>query len=214
MKTSRESVRNSCGVPKGGLVSTLIPRHLVDAHRCREDQSRALLRADLDPIRIADPEPALGDLSDLLATARDLVLVIDDVSLGPQLATVLELDREALAQGRDQCLLHRRHRLPVPLDLHGVADVELLLLDLKELLTRGALEDECAPDPKRLAVDLECALAGFGLDPGVVADREQLLLHLVARATEPAVLAQQPHTTLLSGEPDVAVPMKHRALAA
>src|ERR1700733_10848124 len=176
-------------------------RHLVDADDRRDDQSVVLAGRNLDPVRLADPEPALGDLGDLVAVALDLVFVIHDVALGGQLATGLELDREAIAQRRDQRLLDRRNGVSAAFDLHRVADVELLLLDLEQLLAGRALEDERAPDPGRLAVDLECALAALGLDPEVVADREQLLAHLVARAGLLVVSVKKTHLLLLSWAP-------------
>ncbi len=45
---------------------------------------------DLDPVGVADPEPALGDLGDGVAVTLDLVLMIDEVALGAEVATILE----------------------------------------------------------------------------------------------------------------------------
>src|SRR5207244_632228 len=95
-------------------------------------------------------------------------------------------------------LLDRRHELTVALYFHRVADAELLLLDLEQLLARRGLKDERAPAPKRFAVDLERALAVLGLDPEVVTNREDLFVHLVARAAESVVPAQKSHARLLS----------------
>src|SRR5215204_3995240 len=67
------------------------------------------------------------------------------------------------------------------LDLHRVADAQLLLLDGEELGARAVLQHERVPDPQRLPVDLEQALAVAVFDPVVVADREHLLAHPVRR---------------------------------
>jgi hypothetical protein len=60
-------------------------------------------------------------------------------------------------------------------------DAELLRLGLEQVLAGGVLEDEGVPKAQRLTVDLERALATFGLDLEVLADREHLLAHAVAR---------------------------------
>src|SRR5262249_31593463 len=161
----------------------LAARHLVDADGRGQEQRVVLSRRDLNPVPVAAPAPALGDLRHLDRVALDLVLVIDDVALGAQLGVVLYLDREAVPQRRDQRLLDRRHRVPIALDFHGVADVQLLLLDLEELITRWALQDERLTDAESFSVDLERALPVLGLDPIVVADREQLPAPPVARPT-------------------------------
>src|SRR5262249_12627698 len=77
--------------------------------------------------------------------------------------------------------LDRRQRLAVgALDLHGVAHAHHLLLDLGELLPLRALKDQRLPDAQGFAIDLVDALATVILDPKVVADRDQLLAHLIA----------------------------------
>jgi hypothetical protein len=50
--------------------------HLVDADADSEDERVVLVRGDLDAVGIADSEPALGDLRDLVAASLDLVLVV------------------------------------------------------------------------------------------------------------------------------------------
>src|ERR1700751_5799905 len=167
--------------------------HLVDAHGGGQDQRVVLTRSDLDAVCVADPEPALGDLSDLVAVPFDLELVIDDVPLRAELATALDLDRVPIAQRRDQRFLDRRHGVPVAFDLHRVADRELALLDLEDLFPRGRLEDEGLANPHRLAVDLENAIPAVGLDPVIVADREQLFAHAVARAGGVGMAVQESH---------------------
>src|SRR5205807_8696033 len=61
-----------------------------------------------------------------------------------------------------------------------VATRELLVLDLRQLLACGVLEDVDLVDAQRLAVDLVPALALVVLDPRIVAGRRELLLHLEA----------------------------------
>src|SRR4051794_10717728 len=148
--------------------------HLVDADRRGDDEGVVCAGRDLDPVAVADPEPALGDLGDLVAVALDLVLVVDDVALGGQLPALAELDREALPQRRDERLLHRADRASVTLQLHGVPDAQLLLLDLEQLVARRRLEHEGAAQPQRLAVDLERVPVLLGVDPEVVSDGEEL----------------------------------------
>ena len=66
------------------------------------------------------------------------------------------------------------------LDLHALPDPQHLLLDLAPLDAVGVFEDEGVADPERFAVDFEGPLALLVLDPKIVADGHQPLLHLVA----------------------------------
>jgi hypothetical protein len=65
----------------------------------------ARIRASFSPgatsisIGVADAEPALADLGDLV-TARNLVLMADDLRLGAQLAAATEFDGGGLAGAR------------------------------------------------------------------------------------------------------------------
>src|SRR5262249_35594105 len=115
--------------------------HLVDTDGAGEDERVVLVWADLDAVRVAHPEPARRHLGHLVAVALELVLVIDDVALRLEVGAALDLDRVAVAQRRDERLLERCHRLAVSLDLHLVADVELLLLDREELLAARGISD-------------------------------------------------------------------------
>src|SRR3954453_2258512 len=65
------------------------------------------------------------------------------------------------------------------LDLHRVLDPGDAFLDLGQLVPVEIFEDQRLAQPQRLAVDLVGPLAGVGLDPVVVADRQQPLPHLV-----------------------------------
>jgi hypothetical protein len=56
-------------------------RHLVDADREGDDQRVVLAGRDIDPVGVADTEPALRHLGDGVAAALDLVFVVDDVAL-------------------------------------------------------------------------------------------------------------------------------------
>src|SRR4051794_10196272 len=168
-------------------------RHLVDADRDGEDQRVLLAFGDLDPVGVADAEPALRYLGDVVAAPLDLVLVVDDVALRLHVLAAVDLDREPLAQRGDQRFLDRRDGVATALDLHRVADVQLLLLHGEELRTAGILEHERVADPHGLAVDLERPVAGLVLDPEVVADREQLLAHPVLRAAVVVAAPQQSH---------------------
>src|SRR5690349_3382520 len=154
----------------GETPAGLVVRHLVDADGRSEYQGLVLTGRDVDPVRVANAEPALGDLGDLVAVALDLVLMVDDVALGVQLAAVREVDGEAIPQRRDQGLLDGGDRLAVALELHRVADAQLLLLDLQQLVAGRRLEHERAAQPQRLAVDLERVPVVLGVDPEVVAD--------------------------------------------
>src|SRR6478735_4972826 len=73
-------------------------------------------------------------------------------------------------------------------DVHGVAHAQLALLELEQLVAACVLEDEGVADPHGLAVHLERASALLVLDPGVVADRDQLLPHPVRRPADSSPL--------------------------
>src|SRR5262249_770849 len=160
-----------------------------------EDERVVLLGRDLDAVGLPDAEPAFRDLGDLVAAALDLVLVVDDVALRLHVLTAVDRDGKAVAERRDERLLHRRDGARVVLDLHRVPAVELLLLDLVELGARRVLEDERLPDPEGLAIDLEGALALLVLDPEVVADRPELLTHPVLRPAAVSAASQEWHRT-------------------
>jgi hypothetical protein len=99
----------------------------------------------------------------------------------------LEVDREPVADA-DERLLHSR-RASASVDCHLVPDVQLSLLDLGDLVPLGVLKNEGLADAQRLAVHAERAVPGLVLDPVVVAYREQLLAHAVARAAGELVLS-------------------------
>ncbi len=69
---------------------------------------------------------------------------------------------------------------PGILDLHRVLHPQHALLDLAQLAAGAVLKEQRLPHAQRLAVDLENPLAALVLDPEVVADRDQVLPHLVA----------------------------------
>jgi hypothetical protein len=118
--------------------------------------------------------------------------VIDEVALRGQVLAVLDFDRVAVADS-DERLLDGGDGLPAPLDLHPVADAELLLLDRVHLLARDSLEDERLAQAKRLPVHLEHPLAACVLDPEVVADREHLLPHPVLRSSRVTASTEKAH---------------------
>lgn len=66
----------------GGTPGFSAPSHLVDTHRDGEDEWHVLVLGQLDAVGVADAEPLLRDLSDLLSVTLDLVFVIDDVAVG------------------------------------------------------------------------------------------------------------------------------------
>jgi hypothetical protein len=105
--------------------------------------------------------------------------MIDDVSVHFQIFTIPHVYGVALTQRRNQRLLHRRQFVVAALDLHRVVHSKLLLLDLAQLGPIAVLDDHGLSDPQRFAVDLEDSLASVVLDPVVIPDREDLLLHLV-----------------------------------
>src|SRR5207244_9735490 len=144
--------------PAAPVIHLFTLRERVDAHRDGEQQRGVLAGGDLDPVGLADAEPSLRDPSDGVAVALDLVLVVDEVPLRAHVAAVLDVDREPVADA-DERLLHRRHGVAVALDRHLVPDAELPLLDLRDLVAGGVLEDEGLAHAKRLAVDLEYVAA-------------------------------------------------------
>jgi hypothetical protein len=119
--------------------------------------------------------------------------VVDDVALRLHVLAFADLNRETFTQRCDQRLLDSRDGLSAALDVHRVADAQLLLLHGVELGPGCVLERERLPDAERLAVHLEGALAGVVLDPEIVADREQLLTHPVLRPAVVASASQERH---------------------
>jgi len=69
-------------------------RHRVDDRGRGQDQDVVLAGHDLDPVGVADPEPPLGDLGDLVPVALDRVLVLDEVAVGVQVRAALALSRD------------------------------------------------------------------------------------------------------------------------
>src|SRR5262249_52280332 len=148
-------------------------------------------------MRLADPKPGLRDASDNFPVPLDLVLVVNEVALRLHLAAALQVDREAVPDA-DERLPDRGSRGPVPLDFHLVADAEFALLNLGDLVPVRVLDDERLANPHRLAVDPEGVIPVLIVDPVVVAYREQLLLHLVARPPgHLIVLSQKAHVETL-----------------
>src|SRR5205823_1174872 len=72
--------------------------HLVDADGAGEDERVVLAGADLDPVGVAHPEPALRDLGHLVAVPLELVFMLDDVALRLEVGATLHLDRVAVAK--------------------------------------------------------------------------------------------------------------------
>src|SRR5215469_9298074 len=174
--------------------------HGVDDRGDGQHQDVVLTREHLDPVGVPDPEPALGDLGDLVVVALDRVLVVDDVAVGVQVGAVLQLGHPPLAERRDHGLVDHGDPFPVrPLDLHAVPDVQHPLLDLGQLVPVHVLEQDRLADPQRLAVEPEHALAAVVLDHVVVADGDHALAHLIARgltlfAPLPASLSEHSDT--------------------
>ena len=71
--------------------------HCVDADRDRQNERVVLARRDFHAVRVPHPEPALRHRRDRFSVTLDLVLVVDEVALGAQLAAALDVDREAVA---------------------------------------------------------------------------------------------------------------------
>jgi outer membrane protein assembly factor BamB len=127
--------------------------HGVDHGGGGEDEDVVLAGEHLDAVGVADPEPPLGDLGDLMPVTFDRVLVVDDVPLDLHVRAVVDLDLPALAERRDHGLLDQRGTAAVrPLDLHAVADVQHAFLDLVQLAPVHVLEPDGLADPQGLAV--------------------------------------------------------------
>jgi hypothetical protein len=84
-----------------------------------------------------------------------------------------------------------RQGVALPLDRHLVANAQLALLDLGDLVAVGVLEHERLANTQSLAVDTERPPSLLVLDPVVVADGEQLLAHLKPFAVGLVVAAPQ-----------------------
>src|SRR5271169_4029075 len=161
---------------------------------------------DLDTVGVSDPEPLLRYLCRFGAAVLDRVLVVEDVALHLEVRTIGHLHGPAVAQRRDQSLLDRGDPVPVPVfDLHRVADMEHVLLDLHQFRAMGVLEDQCLAQPQGFAVHLVDPLAPVVLDPVVIADRYQLLAHPVmicaatTAALQPPVSEHRPSSSSAGG---------------
>ena len=118
---------------------------------------------------------SLVDVKAVRPLARPVTL--PELKARPELAEAYERgDDEAIADS-DQRLVDGRGGVASALDGDLVADAQLALLDPRDLVARGVLEDEGLPEANRLAVDLVGPLALLVLDPEVIADRQQLLAH-------------------------------------
>ena len=155
----------------------------------RHGQTPGNVLGQLDTVGIADPEPLLRHLGHRVAVTFDLVLVLDDVAVGLEVRTAFDLDDVVVADTQ-KALVDSRLRAAA-LDRHLVADAEHLLLDLRQLVAAGILEDEGVARPNGFAVDLEHPVAVVVLDPEVVPDRHELLAHLELGAVKAP--AAQPH---------------------
>src|SRR6478672_11471282 len=133
-------------------------RHFVDRHGQGEHKRLVLSCGDLDAIRVTHAEPLLRDLRDHVVVTLDLVLVVDDVSLRLEILAALDLDVEAVPDTHER-LVDRGDGAVATLDGHLVADRELLLLDLRDLVAVSVLEDERVAQAHRLAGDLVDPLA-------------------------------------------------------
>src|SRR5215831_12579951 len=106
--------------------------------------------------------------------------MVQDIALNIHVRPVTDLDDPPVAERRDERLLDCREGLAVgSLDLHGVFDPQHLLLDLRELVALRILKDQGLADAQGFTIDLIDALATVILDPIVIADRYELLAHLV-----------------------------------
>src|SRR4051795_5072770 len=100
---------------------------------------------------------------DRVAVALDRILVIDEIAVGVQVGTTLNVDLESIPQA-DEGLADGRVSTRL-LDLHRVPHPKLALLDLRRLLTRSVAQHERVAHANRFAVNFERAPAGLVLDP-------------------------------------------------
>src|SRR4029450_11246739 len=163
-------------------VLAVVLGEVVDADGEGQDEGVVLAGDDGHAVGVADAEPALGDVGHRDAVPGDLVLVVEDVALDLQLAAVLQGDREAGAQGRDQRLPDGGDLVAAALDGHGAAGPQQPLLELEQLLAVGVLDEDGVARPQHLVVDPEDPLAMVVLDPEVVPEAQQLLPEHVAGA--------------------------------
>src|SRR5687768_5617186 len=140
----------------GSIGAALVPPmgQRVDADRDRQNERVVLAGRNLHTVGVPDSEPALRHGRDRASLALDVVLVVDHVALGLHLAAAREVDREAVADA-DERLPDRREGVASPLDRHLVANAELPLLDLGDLVAVRVLEHERLADTQGLAVDAE-----------------------------------------------------------
>ena len=150
------SASSSGGQPQLVAYTVRLPGrmgHGVDHGGGGEDEDVVLAGEHLDSVGVADPEPPLGDLGDLVPVAFDRVFVVDDVPLDLHVRAVVGLDLPALAERVDHGLLDQRGAAAVrPLDLHAVPDAQHAFLDLVQLAPVHVLELDGLADPQGLAV--------------------------------------------------------------
>ena len=107
--------------------------------------------------------------------------MIEDIALDVQIGAIVDLDSEAIPEGRDQSLLDHRQPLAMwTFHLHTVLDPQHPLLYLAQYGAMTIFEEECFPHAQGLAIDFEGAFALRVFDPEVIADGEDFLTHSIA----------------------------------
>ena len=81
--------------------------HHIDGDRHRQDENVILPIDNLHAISIRESKPLLRNLSDLFSILRELIFMVKNITLHVQVGSILDIDRPAVSQRSDECLLDR-----------------------------------------------------------------------------------------------------------
>ncbi|MGZ6670434.1 MAG: hypothetical protein ACXVH3_37935, partial [Solirubrobacteraceae bacterium] len=182
VQTQRTALRTSC--------AGLVPAPLVERDGPGQEQWFVLTLSDLDAIGVAHAQPLLRHGRDDLAVALDLVLIVNDVP-------------RALRSSRPSMSISKRWRIPTSA-LWTVASFRpsrstFIVSRARSFFSwmlatsqpSRSFRTKVSRTRSALPSTLVSAIALVILDPGIIADRRELLLHLDAAAARNIVAVSE-----------------------
>ena len=114
----------------------------VNDDRRRKNQYRILGVCNVETVGIGEAEPLLGNACDLLISAPERVLVVEEVALHRQVVRSRNVDRERVVKKRERVFSHNGDQSAALEDLVGPSPRENLLLDECELCSSQVMKKE------------------------------------------------------------------------